>query len=147
MTDFFHLTAPCGLDCFNCDLYRENISAEMVEKISQVRGMKKQDVPCDGCREELGCKYRDGDCETLHCVMNKELSFCFECRDFPCMMLLPAADGAAQFPHNFKLFNLNRMQRIGLKRWAVEESKRIRKRYFKGEFVVGQGPVLPEDSE
>ena len=145
MIDYFHLTAPCGLDCFNCDFFKGNISAETIEKISQLRRMKKKDVPCSGCRDEMGCKYQGGTCETLTCVMTRKLSFCFECKDFPCMKLMPAADGANKFPHNFKLFNLSRMKRIGLKRWAVEESKEIRERYFEGEFVVGQGPVIPED--
>lgn len=140
--DIFQLTAPCGLDCFNCELFKENITDEMIRKVSQYRNMKPESVPCGGCREELGCKYEGGKCDTLKCVQNKELSFCFECDEFPCSNFMPAADGAATFPHNLKLYNLCRMRKIGLTRWAKEEAGDIRKKYFKGKFVIGKGPVF-----
>ncbi len=31
MNDKKALTAPCGLDCFNCELYEENLTDDFVE--------------------------------------------------------------------------------------------------------------------
>ncbi len=44
-----------------------------------------------------------------------------------------------------KAYNLCRMKAIGVERWAEEEAREIRARYFRGTFVVGQGPRLPEE--
>jgi len=40
-----------------------------------------------------------------------------------------------------KVYNLCRMKLIGIDAW-IEESAHIRKRYYEGDFVVGQGPIL-----
>ncbi|MDA8090609.1 MAG: methyltransferase domain-containing protein [Nitrospiraceae bacterium] len=58
--------------------------------------------------------------------------------DFPCAYLAPMADGAAQYPHNFKAFNLCKIRKIGLERW-IEEAGQIREKYFTGKFIVGKG--------
>jgi hypothetical protein len=55
--------------------------------------------------------------------------------------LAPALDGADKYPHNVKLFNLCRMKAVGVEAWAKSEASKVRKRYFRGKFVVGSGPV------
>jgi hypothetical protein len=40
-----------------------------------------------------------------------------------------------------KLYNLLRIKAVGLEEWA-KEAPDIRKRYYKGKFVIGLGPVL-----
>jgi hypothetical protein len=42
-----------------------------------------------------------------------------------------------------KVYNLCRMKLNGIDAW-IEESADIRRRYYEGDFVVGQGPVLKE---
>jgi hypothetical protein len=59
--------------------------------------------------------------------------------NFPCVLLAPIADQAAQYPHNIKLYNLCRIKKVGLERWIEEEAGQIRKKYFKAKFVVGKG--------
>ncbi len=81
-------------------------------------------------------------CETYHCATGKGVEFCFECGDFPCPKLQPVREGADNYPHNFKLYNLCRIKRIGVERWAEEESAEIRRKYYTGKFVPGNGPVL-----
>lgn len=39
---------------------------------------------CEGCIKE----HKDGDCYTRDCVASKKLSFCGECKDFPCETIL-----------------------------------------------------------
>jgi len=138
------LTAPCGLDCFNCPTYEANITEDVKKQISEFLKIPVEETPCKGCRDENGhCKFGpDQKCATWDCVQEKVVSFCFVCADFPCGLLMPTQQGAA-YPHNMKVYNLCRMKLIGVEAW-IEESANIRKRYYEGGFLVGQGPVLKE---
>jgi hypothetical protein len=136
------LSAPCGLDCFNCEIYEENITGEMKKQFALKIRKDPEEVPCKGCRLENGCKHLGQPCETLKCIKDKKLEFCFQCEEFPCVKLQPAKDGADRFPHNYKLFNLCRMKAVGVEKWAEEEAKLIRQRYFLGKFIPGTGPIL-----
>jgi len=136
------LTAPCGLDCFNCDIYEKNITEEMKKQFASKIKKDPEEVACKGCRLENGCKHLGQPCETLKCIEDKGLEFCFECEEFPCVKLQPAKEGADRYPHNFKLFNLCRMKAVGVEKWAGEEAKLIRQRYYLGKFIPGSGPIL-----
>jgi hypothetical protein len=136
------LTAPCGLDCFNCEIYEKNITEEMKMQFASKIQKDPEEVSCKGCRREKGCKHLRQPCETLKCVEDKGLEFCFECEECPCVKLQPAKEGADRYPHNFKLFNLCRMNAVGVEKWAEEEAKLIRQRYYLGKFVPGSGPIL-----
>jgi hypothetical protein len=133
------LTAPCGIDCFNCELYEENITDEFQKMMVQKTGKKQSEISCKGCRQ-TGCVLLPGECATSKCVKEKNLEFCFECSDFPCQKLSPCKEGADRYPHNLKLYNLCRIQLLGIEKWSLE-AKRNRENYFKGRFVIGQGPV------
>ena len=139
MKDKKTLTAPCGLDCFNCELYEENLTADFAEMIHKKFGVPKEEIPCKGCRAQDGDHYHlpEG-CATLDCVKEKGLELCCDCDDFPCAFLAPTADGASVYPHNIKLYNLCRIKKVGLDQWTNEAGD-IRKKYFKGKFVVGKG--------
>ena len=136
------LTAPCGLDCFNCEIYEKNITEEMKEQFALKIKKDPEEVPCSGCRLENGCRHLGQPCETLKCIKDKGLEFCFECEEFPCVKLQPAREGSDRYPHNFKLFNLCRIKAAGVEKWAEEEAKLIRQRYYLGKFIPGRGPVL-----
>ena len=138
------LTAPCGLDCFNCPTYEGNITAEGKKFVSEFLKIPVEKTPCKGCRDEKGnCKFApDNECATWNCVQKKGVNYCFECSDFPCKLLMPTQKGA-KYPHNMKVYNLCRMKLNGIDNW-IEESGEIRKKYFDGKFLVGRGPVLEE---
>ena len=138
------LTAPCGLDCFHCEIFEDNITEEMKRMFASKMGKDPEEVACRGCQAEKGCRHLGQPCATLECVDEKGLEFCFECGEFPCVKLQPSREGADRFPHNFKVFNLCRMKAVGVDRWAEEEAGLIRKRYYAGKFVPGTGPVLKE---
>lgn len=134
------LTAPCGLDCFNCSLYEGNLTEELAGAIHAKTGVPKEKIACKGCRKQDGkhfSKPPEG-CATLDCAKAKGAELCCDCGDFPCAYLAPMADGAAQYPHNIKVYNLCRIKEIGIERW-IEEAGRIRKKYFTGKFIVGKG--------
>ncbi len=136
-------TAPCGLDCFNCGWFMENMTEEKRLGEAKRLNISLDEVGCKGCRDEQGkCFWAKGDCATWNCITKKGLDYCFECDEFPCALLAPSAKGAS-YPHNMKVYNLSRMKLNGIDAW-IEESAGIRKRYYEGEFVVGQGPVPKE---
>lgn len=136
------LAAPCGLDCFNCPVYEENLSGETASALSAAFGIEKEKVSCGGCREQEGVRLNFSSCDTFDCVTGRGHEFCFECGDFPCPRLQPAADGAGKYPHNMKLYNLCRIKRVGADEWAKREAAETREKYYKGRFIVGKGPVL-----
>ncbi|HEY3382422.1 MAG TPA: DUF3795 domain-containing protein [Vicinamibacterales bacterium] len=142
-TDVFHLTAPCGIDCFNCEILEGNLTDERRDRLAARYHLAPAAIACRGCREQA-CTVAT-DCATRACVLERGLSFCSQCDDFPCTRLQPARAGADVYPHNIKLYNLCRIQAIGLQRWADEEATIVRRRYYEGAFKVGQGPVLASD--
>ena len=135
------LTAPCGIDCFNCQVYEANITEDLARRIARMRHIDAERVPCKGCRPQGGYCVLVESCATLECIRRKHVDYCFECDEFPCLKLAPAKDGAETFPHNMKLFNLCRIRAVGVERWAEEEALRIRQLYYTGHFVPGSGPV------
>jgi len=136
------LTAPCGLDCFNCPSYEGVITEEWKQQVAAYLKIPAEEAPCKSCRGENGnCKFApNNECVTWKCIQEKGLDFCFECADFPCQLLAPTQKGA-DYPHNMKVYNLCRMKLNGIENW-IQESGEIRKRYYKGNFEVGKGPVL-----
>lgn len=137
-------TAPCGLDCFNCNLHKNNITEEYKSKVAEYLKILPEDVACRGCRAEDGkCRWAKFNCDTWACVQKKGVTYCYECAEFPCKLLMPSAKGAS-YPHNMKIYNLCRMKLLGIDAW-IEESAHIRKKYYEGEFVVGQGPILKDE--
>jgi hypothetical protein len=135
------LTAPCGLDCFNCELFVENLTNDLAELINTKLGVPREDIPCMGCRQQDGKHYHlpaEG-CATLDCVKAKGVEFCCDCSEFPCLFLAPTAEKADKYPHNMKVYNLCRIKKVGIELWIEEEAGEIRNKYFKGKFVVGKG--------
>lgn len=139
--DHKKLTAPCGIDCFNCEMYEGNATNETRTRFAAAVNLTPEQAVCKGCREQGGCRLHWGKCDTLDCVKAHGVDFCYDCKEFPCAMLCPSAESAQRYPHNLKLYNLNRMKLLGVEKWA-EEAADNRKRYFKGKFVVGKGPVI-----
>ncbi|HOO56600.1 MAG TPA: DUF3795 domain-containing protein [bacterium] len=142
MTDYKELTAPCGLDCFNCPLYSENATDEIIRMMVDKFGMSESALPCRGCRAVKGKVIGLPGCATFNCAAEKGHEFCCDCGEFPCSKLQPMVDGCDRYPHNMKVFNLCRIKNAGLEKWAEEESLDIRKKYYRGRFVIGAGPVL-----
>lgn len=135
------LAAPCGICCAECIVYKSKDDQKVQEALI-ARGMRRESVPCPGCRAIRGkCPVISGTCETYECTGRQGLDFCFQCPDFPCTKLNPAADRADVLPHNLKIFNLCYIKEKGLGRW-LEDAAEIQTRYYKGKMVVGKGPLI-----
>jgi hypothetical protein len=135
------LVAPCGIDCGRCECYTARDIPALLDHLVFV-GIRKDRLPCDGCRAVEGaCPVLETACETHSCITGRGLAFCYECGDFPCSRLNPAADRAGQLPHNTKVFNLCCIERQGLDTF-IQNSGDIRLRYFTGKMVIGKGPQI-----
>ena len=140
MMDYLKMTAPCGLDCFNCHFFlaREDREAmNTVEKLSEEHNIPVEVMFCNGCRAHdeqiplqkhvFGEEHR---CAAYECSREKRVEFCGDCNEFPCDNLHPYADMAGDLPHNIKVFNLCLINKMGLEKWAVSKALEVRKAYF-----------------
>ncbi|MCB2187313.1 MAG: DUF3795 domain-containing protein [Deltaproteobacteria bacterium] len=138
--DYRELTAPCGLDCFNCTFYlatQDPAAQAQVEKWSEQYQVPVAVMLCRGCRAHDGQiplqRHLFGEahrCAAYECAKSKEHHHCGECDDFPCDYLHPYADRAAELPHNMKVFNLCLINKMGLDKWAESKAAEVRTTYF-----------------
>ncbi len=137
--NYLQMTAPCGLDCFNCPLYLANENHLLKIAIAKKLNIPTTEAVCAGCRAEFGrprCHQMNGPCQVYRCIEQKGHDFCFECDEFPCDHLHPYADKAAEVPHNTKVFNLCLINRMGLEEWAQEKAKQVKDTYFKDKWKI-----------
>lgn len=136
------LAAPCGIYCGECPAYKTKNNAALLEAMV-AKGLMREKLPCPGCRAGKGdCPALGGlECETYVCVESKGIEFCYECAEFPCARLNPAADRANVLPHNLKIFNLCCIKEQGIAKWQ-EKAPEIWKKYFQGKMFIGKGPQL-----
>lgn len=135
------LVAPCGIDCGICEMHMCKDNPQLLQYFLS-KGYPQEKLPCKGCRSIEGhCPVIGCECETYRCVKKKEVDFCYECQDFPCGKLNPAADRAELLPHNLKVFNLCAIENSGLDNF-VNTSAVYKQKYYKGKMSVGKGPQL-----
>jgi hypothetical protein len=132
--DYRQMTAPCGLDCFNCIGYLANHDPKLFPVIAEALDISLEQAKgaaCQGCRKQHGkIPLLPMQCNVYPCVEDKGISFCHECVDFPCDHLHPYADRAAILPHNTKVFNLCLIRKLGLQTWAETKAKDVKDTYF-----------------
>jgi hypothetical protein len=138
--DDITLIAPCGIHCGACPMYKVKDDPSLGEALTKRANWNG--VPCPGCRSGKGTnQFTDGTCATYACATGRGLDFCFECKEFPCARLNPAADRADVLPHNLKIFNLSFIKQHGVAKY-LEKEPEIKMRYYRGKMVIGRGPQL-----
>lgn len=138
----FEMTAICGIYCASCECHTAKDNPELMQYLIESRNIPADKLPCAGCRKGEGvCPAIGEDCETYQCARDRNVDFCFECTDYPCSRLHPAADLADKLPHNLKMYNLAFIQQQGLERFA-EEAAASKEKYFKGRMMIGKGPQI-----
>ncbi len=137
------LVSPCGIYCGECSAYKVKDQPELLP-VLVAHGMKEESLPCPGCRAVDGnCPHLESRCENYICAQKHEVDMCFECEDFPCEKLHPAADRANVLPHNMKLYSQLYIQKHGIEAWK-QHLPEIRRRYFTGKISYGKGPLLAD---
>ena len=137
--DYKQMTAPCGLDCFNCPMYLAKENEGLRAAIAKNMGIPPEQASCNGCRNENGTiafLNMTEPCNVYKCTAKKGISFCCDCSDFPCDHLHPYADMASQVPHNTKVFNLCLIKKMGLESWAQDKAKSVKDTYFRGKWKI-----------
>ena len=135
------LLAPCGIDCGICELYLAKDDSTLFDGLV-AQGIPVEKLPCAGCRSVKGrCPMLPEACETYSCVKSHGMDYCFECDEFPCLRLHPAADKASFLTHNLKIYNLCQLMNQGPEAF-IELSPENRSRYYKGRMTVGKGPEI-----
>ena len=137
--DYFRMTAPCGIDCFNCPLYLASDDDKLRSNVAKMLNVSAEQAVCAGCRNENGtiaCLNMNEPCQVYKCIQEKDIKFCYECTDFPCDHLHPYADKAGERPHNTKVFNLCLIKKMGLESWAQSKAKKVRSVYFSEKFKL-----------
>ena len=127
--DIRELVGICGLYCGTCPdylAYREN-DVEQLHKISQETGIPVEEIRCDGC---LSGKVFPLCIECRHsfrqCAVEKKVTWCFECHDFPCQRLkdfkdIHVVNGISHHVHVIE--DLRHMKEHGIEQWAKEQKR------------------------
>jgi hypothetical protein len=138
--DYRQMTAPCGLDCFNCICYLAGDNPDLKPVIAAAFNISVEDaekVVCRGCRNHEGeIPFLPVKCRVYPCAGGKNISFCCECEEFPCDLLHPYADKAAKVPHNTKVFNLCLIRKMGLEEWAKDKAGSVKETYFNKKWTL-----------
>ena len=50
--DYTQMTAPCGLDCFNCPMYLANENEKLRNVIAERLNIPLEKAVCGGCRSK-----------------------------------------------------------------------------------------------
>ena len=130
------LITPCGLYCGQCPLYRARTDEALLQRIAEGQGIQVEEVQvCDGCRPLRGLvpvMSSKVACETYNCAVDdRQVEFCYQCVDFPCLKLAPCADRAEELPHNTKIYNLLCLQKSGIETW-LERYADLMRQYRRG---------------
>lgn len=110
------LVAYCGIYCRKCDYYTNSMAnaakalLSYVEKHGELKDIVNTSKSCD--YEEflkglkwlakaepcMGCRTGEGwpDCPIRKCILNKELNYCFECKEFPSCEVLKVSQAELQ---------------------------------------------------
>ena len=137
--DYRWMTAPCGLDCFNCPMYMAGEDERLRRSVAEKKEIAFEKAICRGCRNEGGAIAAldmTQPCKVYRCVSAKGIDFCCDCPDFPCDYLHPYADMASEVAHNTKVFNLCLIRKMGLESWARSKAERVGRTYFNGKLEL-----------
>ncbi len=150
--DYRNMTAPCGIACFECNVYKASSNEAIQKVVSERTGMEYEKSVCEGCRNRNGKAFlfdknkiltsgkcflfgnEKGQCKIFLCTEKKGIHNCSECNDFPCELLQPFADKAERLPHNMKVYNLCLIKKMGLEKWATEKAATVWKDYATKKF-------------
>lgn len=116
MTKNIETAAICGLFCESCSLYIGTTQdPQRLEFLASKYNKPIEEMKCTGCRTEnlsFYCKT----CEMKTCIKEKNLTFCSECDEYPCQILI---EFQKQLPHRLELFeSLDYIRDNGVDKWV-----------------------------
>ncbi len=114
-----NLVAACGLFCPSCAIFiasNENDSDRLKRQASELN-ITVEEVRCKGCRSEKRNAYCNT-CFMLKCTKKKNVDFCSECNEYPCVQIV---EFQSKLPHRIELWkDLQRIKKVGYETFYVE---------------------------
>jgi hypothetical protein len=123
------LIGICGLYCGSCPCYlayRENDS-EQLSQVSRETGLPLEKVRCDGCLSDRVMPHcRECRHGFRQCARDKQVTWCFQCPDFPCRRLEKftgshIVNGVSHHAHVIE--DLHYMREHGPDQWVNQQEK------------------------
>jgi len=110
------LIAPCGMNCAVCSGYLA------LKHDVKNRGIR---MPyCKGCRpRDKKCAFLKKKCELL---LNSQVEFCYECKNFPCGRLKRIDKRYQTFSHMSLIENLKSIKESGMASFLKTQEKKWR---------------------
>lgn len=114
------LIAACGLYCGACGIYlatQENDNGRILQ-YALVLNQSFEETLCDGCGAQRKSLHCSGMCTFIDCKKQKGVSFCADCKEFPCQALIEFKSG---MPHRSEMLEAQiRLKKIGADNWLRE---------------------------
>ena len=105
------LITPCGMNCGIC-----------ISFFGYSLNGKRRKHPCKGCRPtEKQCAFIKKQCNKL---ATKQIEYCFECVDFPCVNLTKLDERYKTKYGMSMIENLKHIQKNGIKKFLENEQER-----------------------
>lgn len=116
------LLGICGVYCGACTTYRAyNDNDQALFDWEVEMGMPRKEIYCEGCGSNLVNEWC-ANCDFRECVRDKDITYCFECEDFPCKRL---GDFSRTRPHRtLGLRNLRQLKEMSIEDWLRQQEKR-----------------------
>lgn len=106
-----NLLSPCVFYCGTCRHY-----------LARAKRLLKEKNLKHGC---LGCRIQDKNCAGIKrdcaLIRKKQITYCFECEDFPCANLVKLNQRHVRDDKVSPIENLQRMKEIGVEQWLREQ--------------------------
>lgn len=127
-----NLAAPCGLYCGACSVHVARRRGDtwrlgrIAERAAAHRGrlVSLEDMACEGCLSDVRAIYCR-ECALRRCVLNRGLTHCAYCEDFPCRQLSDFNDDGRPH-HGEALNNIRRQREMGVEAWVEEQIEKWR---------------------
>ena len=88
--DFSHMTAPCGLPCFECYALLANENAHIRQMVSKELNIPLERATCAGCRNEKGkCAVLPMPCSVYRARRKRALNIAATVQIFRAIAFIP----------------------------------------------------------
>lgn len=120
MEKAFETAAICGLFCESCRYYIATQENKGLPELAQKAGQPAEEMRCNGCRSDT-VTYYCRTCDMKLCALEKGISFCSECGEYPCGIL---REFQAERPHRIELYeSLDYVKEKGFPAWREKMIK------------------------
>ena len=88
--DVSKMVGICGLYCGTCPCYLadKKHDEKYLERMSRERGYSVEEIHCHGClSDKVAVHCKDCSHGFRKCASEKQVTWCFQCDDFPCQRL------------------------------------------------------------